>query len=71
MIPAPGELFSDWCTNTGYREGGYEDVFYHDIAAELAAAARRRVREENSRGAAPAVAAADVAGGPDEVLAVP
>jgi hypothetical protein len=49
MIPAPGELFSDWWSNTGYREGGYEDVFYHDIAAELAAEARRREREENSR----------------------
>jgi pimeloyl-ACP methyl ester carboxylesterase len=48
MIPAPGELFSDWWTNTGHRESGYEDVFYHDIAPELAAEARRRERDENS-----------------------
>src|SRR5512133_232951 len=49
MIPAPGELFTDWWSNTGYRESGYEDVFYHDIAPELAAEARRRERDENSR----------------------
>ena len=49
MIPAPGELFSDWWTNTGYRESGYKDVFYHDIAPELAAEARRRERDESSR----------------------
>jgi pimeloyl-ACP methyl ester carboxylesterase len=49
MIPAPGELFSDWWTNTGYRESGYQDVFYHDIAPELAAEARRRERDETSR----------------------
>jgi pimeloyl-ACP methyl ester carboxylesterase len=41
MIPAPGELFSDWWTNTRYQESGYDDVFYHDIAPELAAEARR------------------------------
>jgi hypothetical protein len=35
--------------NTSYREGGYEDVFCHDIAPELAAEARRRERDENSR----------------------
>jgi pimeloyl-ACP methyl ester carboxylesterase len=49
MIPAPGELFSDWWTNTGYRASGYEDVFYHDIAPELVAEARQRERDENSR----------------------
>jgi pimeloyl-ACP methyl ester carboxylesterase len=26
MIPAPGELFSEWWSNTGYRKSGYEDV---------------------------------------------
>jgi hypothetical protein len=49
MIPAPGELFSDWWTNTGYQASGYEDVFYHDIAPELAAEARLRERGENYR----------------------
>ena len=28
MIPAPGELFADWWTNTGYETSGYDDVFY-------------------------------------------
>ena len=28
---------------------GYEDVFYHDVAPELAAEASRRERDENSR----------------------
>jgi pimeloyl-ACP methyl ester carboxylesterase len=27
MIPAPGELFGDWWQNTGYQEGGDDDVF--------------------------------------------
>lgn len=49
MIPAPGELFADWWTNTGYEESGYDDVFYHDVPAELAAEARRREREDTSK----------------------
>jgi pimeloyl-ACP methyl ester carboxylesterase len=49
MIPAPGELFADWWTNAGYEEGGYEDVFYHDVPPELAAEARRRERGEDSQ----------------------
>jgi pimeloyl-ACP methyl ester carboxylesterase len=40
MIPAPGESFNDWWTNTGYEESGFEDVFYHDIPPELAAEAQ-------------------------------
>ena len=42
MIPAPGESFNDWWTNTGYEESGFEDVFYHDVPPELAAEAQRR-----------------------------
>ena len=49
MIPAPGELFADWWTNTAYEESGYDDVFYHDVPSELAAEARRRERGENSK----------------------
>ena len=48
MIPSPGELFSDWWTNTGYEEGGYDDVFYHDVPPALADEARRRERDESS-----------------------
>ena len=36
MIPAPGELFADWWTNTGYEASGDDDVFYHDVAPALA-----------------------------------
>ncbi len=46
MIPSPGELFADWWANTGYEEGRYEDVFYHDVPPDLAAEARRRERDE-------------------------
>jgi pimeloyl-ACP methyl ester carboxylesterase len=49
MIPAPGELFADWWTNTGYEASGYDDVFYHDVPPELAAEARRRERDEASQ----------------------
>jgi pimeloyl-ACP methyl ester carboxylesterase len=48
MIPAPGELFSQWWTDTGYEESGRDDVFYHDVPAALAAEARRRERGESS-----------------------
>ena len=44
MIPAYGELFSDWWTNTGYEESGEEDLYYHDVPPELAAEAQRRQR---------------------------
>jgi pimeloyl-ACP methyl ester carboxylesterase len=46
MIPSPGELFSDWWTNTGYEAGGHDDVFYHDVPPALAAEAKRRERDE-------------------------
>jgi pimeloyl-ACP methyl ester carboxylesterase len=49
MIPAPGEHVADWWTNTGYEESGYDDVFYHDVAPDLAAEARRRERDEAGR----------------------
>lgn len=48
MIPSPGELFSQWWTDTGYEESGQDDVFYHDVPAALAAEARRRERGENA-----------------------
>lgn len=49
MIPSPGELFSDWWTNTGYQDSGYDDVFYHDVPPALAAQARRRERDEAAK----------------------
>ncbi|GAA1619833.1 alpha/beta fold hydrolase [Kribbella sancticallisti] len=48
MIPAPGELFSDWWTNTGYESSGPDDVFYYDVPPALAAEASRRERDEAS-----------------------
>jgi pimeloyl-ACP methyl ester carboxylesterase len=49
MIPSPGELFADWWANTGYEKSEYEDVFFHDVPAELAAEAQRRERDEASK----------------------
>ncbi|MGH3128492.1 MAG: alpha/beta fold hydrolase [Gaiellaceae bacterium] len=49
MIPAPGELFADWWTNTDYVASGYDDVFYHDVAPALAEEAQRRERDERSK----------------------
>jgi pimeloyl-ACP methyl ester carboxylesterase len=46
MIPAPGELFADWWSDTGYESSGYDDIFYHDISPELAAEARTRERDQ-------------------------
>jgi pimeloyl-ACP methyl ester carboxylesterase len=48
MIPAPGELFDDWWTNTGYESSGLDDAFYHDVPPELAAEAQARERVEAS-----------------------
>jgi pimeloyl-ACP methyl ester carboxylesterase len=48
MVPAPGELFADWWTNTGYEPSGEEDVFYHDVPPELAAKAQTHERQETS-----------------------
>jgi pimeloyl-ACP methyl ester carboxylesterase len=49
MIPAPGERFGDWWENAGYEQGGLDDVFYHDVPPQLAAAAQRRERDEDSK----------------------
>jgi pimeloyl-ACP methyl ester carboxylesterase len=52
MIPAPGELFSDWWTNVRYpgAEGRDDDeIFYHDVPEALADEAKRRSRNESSR----------------------
>jgi pimeloyl-ACP methyl ester carboxylesterase len=49
MIPAPGELFEDWWTNTGYESSGYDDVFYNDVPPELQAEAEKRERNEDAR----------------------
>jgi pimeloyl-ACP methyl ester carboxylesterase len=49
MIPSPGERFEDWWANAGYEPTGADDVFYHDVPVELAAAARRRERDETAR----------------------
>jgi pimeloyl-ACP methyl ester carboxylesterase len=39
MIPAPGEPPGDWWANTGYPEsdGSDDELYYHDVAPELAA----------------------------------
>jgi pimeloyl-ACP methyl ester carboxylesterase len=48
MIPAPGETFMQWWTNTGYEAttGGWSgdetDIWYHDVPPELAAADMQR-----------------------------
>ena len=68
--PRLGQLFSDWWTNTGYRE---TDTRTSSTTTSLQSSLPRRDGENGGEfpGAAPAVATADVAGGPDEVLAVP
>ena len=49
MIPAPGEVFGDWWTNAGYEESGLDDVFLHDVPAELGAESERHGRGETSK----------------------
>ena len=49
MVPSPGELFDEWWTNAGYESSGLDDVFYHDVPAELAAEAQRRERDESAK----------------------
>jgi len=48
MVPASGELFADWWTNTGYEPSGQDDIFYHDVPPGLAAEAQARERGEAS-----------------------
>jgi len=49
MIPSPAERFDDWWTNAGYEDSGSDDVFYHDVPADLAAEAQRRERDEKAK----------------------
>ena len=49
MIPAPGELLNAWWKNAGYEPSGFDDVFYNDVPPPLAAEARRRERNEDSK----------------------
>ncbi|GAB2758887.1 alpha/beta fold hydrolase [Nocardioides salsibiostraticola] len=48
MVPAPGELFSDWWANTSHKTSGDEDVFYNDVPPVLVAEAIRRERGEDA-----------------------
>jgi pimeloyl-ACP methyl ester carboxylesterase len=48
MIPAPGEVFSDWWEKSGYVPSGADDVFYRDVEPALAAQAEAHGREEVS-----------------------
>jgi hypothetical protein len=48
MIPSPGERFDQWWKNAGYEPSGFDDVFYHDVPAQLAAEGQRRERNEES-----------------------
>jgi pimeloyl-ACP methyl ester carboxylesterase len=49
MVPSAGERFDDWWENAGYEPSGFDDVFYHDVPARLAAEAQRRERNEASK----------------------
>jgi pimeloyl-ACP methyl ester carboxylesterase len=49
MVPAPGESFNDWWTNTGYEGSGEDDVFYHDVPLDLAAQAQSKERGQAER----------------------
>jgi pimeloyl-ACP methyl ester carboxylesterase len=49
MIPSAGERFDEWWTNAGYEASGFDDVFYHDVPAELAGEAQRRERHEHAK----------------------
>lgn len=48
MIPAPGELFTDWWKKSGYVSSGADDVFYQDVDPALAAQAEAHARSEVS-----------------------
>ncbi|MGV9679962.1 alpha/beta fold hydrolase [Nocardia sp. NPDC003482] len=50
MIPAPGEAPADYWTHTRYHDEpreAFDDVFYHDVPPDLAAAARARGRTQS------------------------
>jgi pimeloyl-ACP methyl ester carboxylesterase len=43
MIPRPGETGAQWWSVTGHQaEGAWEDLFFHDVPAEVVAEAYRR-----------------------------
>jgi pimeloyl-ACP methyl ester carboxylesterase len=48
MVPAPGELFADWWTDSGHEDSGLDDPFFHDVPPDLAAEATRHERGEDS-----------------------
>ena len=53
MLPAPGELPGEWWGNTGWNgrsaetEAEMMDVFFHDVPADVAAAAIKRVKNQS------------------------
>ena len=49
MIPAPGELLSEWWERTGYEGTGFDDLYFHDVPPALAAEASRHERDERSK----------------------
>jgi pimeloyl-ACP methyl ester carboxylesterase len=51
MVPAPGETFGEWWTNTGYEQApdtpdDEDAIFYHDVPPELVAAAKAHGRDQ-------------------------
>jgi pimeloyl-ACP methyl ester carboxylesterase len=43
MVPRPGETGAEWWTATGHRaDGPWEELFFHDVPAEVLAEARDR-----------------------------
>lgn len=49
MVPRPGEAAGDWWTNTGYQggESDTEDIFFHDVPADLVARAQAAERHQS------------------------
>ncbi|WP_436535034.1 alpha/beta fold hydrolase [Actinoplanes sp. HUAS TT8] len=50
MIPAPGEAPADYWADTGWADeprAQHDDLFYHDVPADLAAEARKRGRRQS------------------------
>ena len=44
MIPRPGEAPGVWWQKAGYTDSGFEDQFWHDVPAGLAAESQKRER---------------------------
>jgi SAM-dependent methyltransferase len=49
MVPAPGERAGYWWSNTGYESGDDDDIYYHDVAPDLAAEAAARSRGQAAK----------------------